>query len=215
MGAKDFSCAVSGLCSKMCQNTEDYRYTREKTSDTQGTPAVSPMGKWLLPTGKELFVCDRLSQSKNCSRKFPWIHRKEQKNYRSLYTQTLGVGEGRLCKGGDGEAAACVCLGEKFISPTANGVVAVQTYFKALLLVCHAFCHVPGPIFSQIRQSFDRFIHAQNLCSILKFVYRQLHSLRKKPTFTVSPRNDVWGTTGEIPYWWRVTTQIRIVFLIK
>ena len=108
-----------------------------------------------------------------------------------LYTQTLGVGEGRLCKGGDGEAAACVCLGEKFISPTANGVVAVQTYFKALLLVCHAFCHVPGPIFSQIRQSFDRFIHAQNLCSILKFVYRQLHSLRKKPTFTVSPRNDV------------------------
>ena len=38
MGAKDFSCAVSGLCAKMCQNTEDYRYTREKTSDTQGTP---------------------------------------------------------------------------------------------------------------------------------------------------------------------------------
>ena len=45
MSAKDFSCAVSGLCLKMCQNTEDYRYTREKTSDTQGTPAVSPMGK--------------------------------------------------------------------------------------------------------------------------------------------------------------------------
>ena len=22
----------------------------------------------------------------------------------------------------------------------------------------------------------------------------------------VSPRNDVWGTTAEIPYWWRVTT---------
>ena len=24
----------------------------------------------------------------------------------------------------------------------------------------------------------------------------------------VSPRNDVWGTSTEIPYWWRVTTQI-------
>lgn len=74
--------------------------------------------------------------------------------------ETLGVGEGRLCKGGDGEAAACVCLGEKLNSSTANGVVAVQIYFKALFLACHAFCHAPGPIFSQIRQSFDRFIHA-------------------------------------------------------
>ena len=34
---RDFSCAVSGLGSKMCRNTEDSRYTREKTSDTQGT----------------------------------------------------------------------------------------------------------------------------------------------------------------------------------
>ena len=145
--------------------------------------------------------------------KFIWLWR--QRTPHACIHRLWGLGEERLCKGGDGEAAACVCLGEKFISPTANGVVAVQTYFKALLLVCHALCHVPGPFFSQIRQSFDRFIHAQNLCSILKFVYRQLHSLRKKPTFTVSPRNDVWGTTGEIPYWWRVTTQIRIVFLIK
>ena len=31
---------------------------------------------------------------------------------------------------------------------------------------------------------------------------------------TVSPPNDVWGTSAEIPYWWRVTTQIRIVLLI-
>ena len=27
MGARDFSWAVSGLCSKMCRNTEDSRYT--------------------------------------------------------------------------------------------------------------------------------------------------------------------------------------------
>ena len=30
----------------------------------------------------------------------------------------------------------------------------------------------------------------------------------------VSPRNDVWETTSEIPYWWRVTTQIWVVLLI-
>ena len=45
MGATDFSFAVSDRCSMMCRNTEDSRYTREKTSDTQGTLAVSPMGK--------------------------------------------------------------------------------------------------------------------------------------------------------------------------
>ena len=30
----------------------------------------------------------------------------------------------------------------------------------------------------------------------------------------VSPRNDVWGTSAEIPYWWRFTTQIWVVLLI-
>ena len=29
----------------------------------------------------------------------------------------------------------------------------------------------------------------------------------------VSPRNEVWGTSAEIPYWWRVTTQISVVLL--
>ena len=31
---------------------------------------------------------------------------------------------------------------------------------------------------------------------------------------TVCPRNDVWATSAEIPYWWRVTTQIWVVLLI-
>ena len=31
---------------------------------------------------------------------------------------------------------------------------------------------------------------------------------------TVSRRNDVWETSADIPYWWRVTTQIWVVFLI-
>ena len=28
------------------------------------------------------------------------------------------------------------------------------------------------------------------------------------------PRNDVWETSVEIPYWWRVTTQIQVLLLI-
>ena len=43
-------------------------------------------------------------------------------------------------------------------------------------------------------------------------------SLRKQPTFrdatTVFPRNDVWQTREEIPYWWRYTTRIWVVLLI-
>ena len=30
----------------------------------------------------------------------------------------------------------------------------------------------------------------------------------------VSPRSDVWETSADIPYWWRATTQIRVVLLI-
>ena len=30
----------------------------------------------------------------------------------------------------------------------------------------------------------------------------------------VSPRNDIWETSAEIPYWWRVTTQSWVVLLI-
>ena len=26
-----------------------------------------------------------------------------------------------------------------------------------------------------------------------------------------TPRNDIWETSGEIPYWWRVATQIWVV----
>ena len=43
-------------------------------------------------------------------------------------------------------------------------------------------------------------------------------SLRKQPSFRdaplVFPRNDVWETSAEIPYWWRVTSQIWVVLLI-
>ena len=44
-------------------------------------------------------------------------------------------------------------------------------------------------------------------------------SLRNQPTFRatsplVSPRNNVWQTSAEILYWWRVTTKNWVVLLI-
>ena len=43
-------------------------------------------------------------------------------------------------------------------------------------------------------------------------------SLRKQPTFgdatTGFLQNDIWETSAEIPFWWRVTTQIWVVLLI-
>ena len=48
--------------------------------------------------------------------------------------------------------------------------------------------------------------------------YCLISSLRKQPTFgdlpLVSPPNDVRETSAEIPYWWRVTSQIWVVFLV-
>ena len=54
------------------------------------------------------------------------------------------------------------------------------------------------------------------------FLFINFFSLRKQPKLArnlsmpplVSPRNDVWGTSAEIPYWWRVTTQIWVRLLI-
>ena len=43
-------------------------------------------------------------------------------------------------------------------------------------------------------------------------------SVRKRPTFrnvtTGFPRNDVWETNAEIPFWWRDSTKIWVVLLI-
>ena len=35
--------------------------------------------------------------------------------------------------------------------------------------------------------------------------------MTKQPIFTRRSRNEVWEKSAEIPYWWRVTTQIRVV----
>ena len=42
---------------------------------------------------------------------------------------------------------------------------------------------------------------------------RHTCSLRKNPTL-VSPWNDIWGRSPEIPYWWCVTTKIWVMPLI-
>ena len=53
--------------------------------------------------------------------------------------------------------------------------------------------------------------------SALNLVYISLRSGDSRHFTTpplVCPRNDFSGTTADIPYWWRVTTQIRIRVLI-
>ena len=45
-----------------------------------------------------------------------------------------------------------------------------------------------------------------------KLVWENSRHLAMLPL--VSPPNDVWETSAEIPYWWRVTTQIWVVLLI-
>ena len=41
--------------------------------------------------------------------------------------------------------------------------------------------------------------------------FKSQPSMTKQPTFTRRPRNEVWEKSAEIPYWWRVTTQIWVV----
>ena len=38
--------------------------------------AVLPMGKWLLPTVRQRFVCDRFPQGEIALGKFLWIHKR-------------------------------------------------------------------------------------------------------------------------------------------
>ena len=49
--------------------------------------------------------------------------------------------------------------------------------------------------------------------SALNLVYITLRRQLTPPPL-VSLRNDFWGTTADIPYWWRVTTQIWVRVLI-
>ena len=48
--------------------------------------------------------------------------------------------------------------------------------------------------------------------NLLLEISMHLQNLATPPL--VSPRNDVWGTSAEIPYWWRVITQIWVEPLI-
>ena len=48
----------------------------------------------------------------------------------------------------------------------------------------------------------------------LSYMHVWKSSLRKQPTFSDFPRNDVWKRRAEIPYWWRITSQIWVGLLI-
>ena len=58
-------------------------------------------------------------------------------------------------------------------------------------------------------------IYQRNYCFFLFFFLEISMHLQNLATPTlVFPRNDAWGTSAEIPYWWRVITQIWVEQLI-
>ena len=71
----------------------------------------------------------------------------------------------------------------------------------------------PGVQFNSPLPSERRALLSERLqqasCSVLAFM-----SSRFATPPLVSPRNNVWQTSAEITYWWRVATQIWIVLLI-
>ena len=68
--------------------------------------------------------------------------------------------------------------------------------------------------------SADNFFNSNKITSIINETRteRPMFSLGNTPHFAtpslICPRNDIWETSAEIPYWWRVTTQIWAVLLI-
>ena len=53
-----------------------------------------------------------------------------------------------------------------------------------------------------------------NFLGLVGFLIAWENSLHFAIPLLVSPQNDVWEMSAEIPYWWRVTTQNWIVLLI-
>ena len=60
--------------------------------------------------------------------------------------------------------------------------------------------------------SYHYFLLKYAVLIINLLVWENSRHLAKLPL--VFPPNDVWETSSEIPYWWRVTTQIWVVRLI-
>ena len=64
-------------------------------------------------------------------------------------------------------------------------------------------------VLTEIKHFFYYFLRRETLWMI------SLENSRHFATpSVVSPRNDFWETSAEIPYWWRVTAQIWAVLLI-
>ena len=68
-------------CPKICIRTPCVQTLRLAATIGAVTLVILPLGKLLLPTGKQLFVCNRHSQSEITLGKLPWIRQKEQKNF--------------------------------------------------------------------------------------------------------------------------------------
>ena len=99
---------------------------------------------------------------------------------------------------------------------------------NTLILSFNIFCHKYLPLeqkhksFGTKRLTFnkhyERLTRNQKNCSswfrsrIIRIAWENRQHFATPRT--VSPRNDVWETSVEIPYWWRVTTRIWVVLLI-
>ena len=65
-----------------------------------------------------------------------------------------------------------------------------------------------------LRDPFPSSILTESLCFIIFVLVAWENSWHLATLPLVSPPNDIWETSAEIPYWCRVTTQIWVVLLI-
>ena len=73
---------------------------------------------------------------------------------------------------------------------------------------------VPAMFHSTTSEYFIGFIGCQSVLFIVGVSLAWENSRHLATLPLVSPPNDVWETSAEIPYWWCVTTQIWVVLLI-
>ena len=73
---------------------------------------------------------------------------------------------------------------------------------------------VPAMFHSTSSKYFKGFIDCQSVLFIVGMLLAWENSRHLETLPLVSPRNDVWEKSVEVPYWWLVTTQIWVLLLI-
>ena len=92
---------------------------------------------------------------------------------------------------------------------------ALHRYPRVCTKALTVICNLQGSLKNSWR--FPSLREQSFLLALRRWKRPQRRGARRNGCFrrlTSSPRIEVWGTRVEIPYWWRVITQIRVVFLI-